>query len=200
MRVRDDRVRELKVAAAEMAPEAFVREHVLGGEAYVFRWLAEPYGQFRQGMARLLEVQEADVRLIGSGKLGFSLHEGRLLQAFRPNSDLDLAVVASGLFDATALELRTSAGTLALAGEEERRRLRRSKENVFSGYLRPDQLPLGCSLMREWFPRLAGPYAAEPARSHPVRAWLFKSWDHAQLCYVEHHQRVQEAIRRQLAK
>jgi hypothetical protein len=186
-------------AAANLTPDDFVKTNLLAGEAYVFNWTSERYGTFRREMAAKLQIHEDQVRLIGSAKLGFSLNRDHLLQRFRRESDLDLVVVDSDLFDGSVLELRQRARELGMASQDERRRLRRSRDNIFNGYLRPDQLPLSTSLMRAWFPRLAGPFHSEPARSHPVKAWLFKSWDHAHLCYKEHHLQIQPALRQLLA-
>ena len=194
----NDHVRAIMHAAATSTPVSFVDNNLLAGEAYVFGWNPEPYAAFRREMANKLAIGEDQVKLVGSAKLGFSLNNEHLLRRFRCGSDLDLVVVVSELFDSTALELRARARELELAGEDERRRLRKSRENMFNGYLRPDQLPLSASLMRAWFPRLAGPFESEPARSHPVKAWLFKSWDHVRLCYADHHERIQPTLRRLL--
>lgn len=181
-------------AAVTMPPHQFVSEHMLGPRAFVFGWREEPHAAFCRSMEQALEVGNGDIKLIGSGKLGFSLNPDHLLRRFRRDSDLDLVVVSSERFDAGLLELRELAPELRLASEDERRRLRKSRENSFNGYLRPDQLPLASSLSRSWFPLLAGPYEFEPARSHPVKAWLFKSWRHVRICYAEHHERVQPAL------
>jgi len=120
------------------------------------------------------------------------------LKLFDRRSDLDLVVVAPVLFDTASLEVRLMQKELELAGAEERRRLKRTRENIFNGYLRPDQLPLSASLAKDWFPRLSGPFDSTLARRHPVKAWLFKSFDHAKICYTEHHELVQPQIRKML--
>lgn len=199
-RAQDERLQTVIQAAATLPPEQFVNDHLLDDHAFVFGWRPDPYAAFRQSMEVLLGVGDGQLRLIGSAKLGFSLNPDHLLRRFRRDSDLDLVVVSSNMFDATLLELRQHARELGFAGDDERRRLRKSRENAFNGFLRPDQLPLGSSLMRNWFPLLAGPFHSEPARSHPVKAWLFKSWEHVRLCYTEHHERVQPVIKQWVAR
>ena len=76
--------------------------------------------------------------------------------------------------------------------------MRKTKENVFLGYLRADQLPLGCSLSKEWFPRLAGPFEHDLARRYPIKAWLFKSMAHARIQYTNYQIKVQPGIVRVL--
>src|SRR5437867_2255497 len=93
-------------AAAEMPALQFIDQYVLGPRAFVFAWLEEPYLEFRRSMEGLLATGGGDIKLIGSAKLGFSLNPDHLLRPFRGDSDLDLVVVSSQLFDAALLELR----------------------------------------------------------------------------------------------
>jgi hypothetical protein len=181
-------------AAAGMQPSDFVATHIMGGEPYVFRANASQYADLRAEVGLLLDTPPASVLLIGSAQVGFSLNADHLLSIFGPTSDLDLVVVNAAAFDGVAMELLTRAEDFALTGEDEKRRFRRSRDNTFYGLVRPDQLPVGCSLSREWFPRLAGPFRHPLARAHSVRAWLFRSLDHARLLYTNHHRRVQPAI------
>ena len=190
------RIRRLKIAAAEMGPSEFVGTHLFGKEAHVLGWGKPEHDAFCDAMGARLGVPSENIGLIGSAKLGFSLNPSRLLRPFQRQSDLDLVVVSSEVFDRAVLELRSAKRALELAGEDERKRLKRSRDNVFNGFIRPDQLPLSATLQREWFPLLAGPYDSEPARSHEVRAWLFKSWEHAAICYVDHHISIQDHVKR----
>jgi predicted nucleotidyltransferase len=196
---RAERVLETKRAAARLRPAEFVEKILLGGEVYVFDWDPQSHADFLGMMEKRLGVGAAGIRLIGSAKLGFSLKDEHLLRRFRRDSDIDLVVVHPAMFDEAHLELAAMAGSLRAAEPDERRRLQKSRDNVFNGYLRPDQLPLGSRLHGEWFPRVAGPYEAEPARSHEVRAWLFKSLEHAAICYEGHFQGVQPAIQKLVA-
>jgi len=184
--------------AATMAATDFVERHFLRGEAYAFSEDPDRYRSFRIEIGAKLSMPEDRIKLVGSGKLGFSLNKDNLLRRFSRESDLDLVVIAADIFDAATLELRRNSRELALAGAEEKRRLRKSRENVFDGYLRPDQLPLGSTLSREWFPKLAGPYESDVARLHPVKAWLFKTLEHARLCYRDYIEQIQPSARRLL--
>lgn len=180
--------------AATQQPEGFVTGHVLGGEPFALRGASDRYLLLRGEIASKLNVEPADVCLIGSAKLGFSLNREHLLRPFCRDSDLDIVVVSPTTFDAASLELASRAEEILLAGHDEKRRLKKVRETVFAGYLRPDQLPLSSALMQDWFPRLAGPYVSEAARNHPVKAWLFRSWDHARICYVKYHRSIQDNI------
>ena len=196
--LRTDQLRERMRLAATLNPSDFIETRVLSGPAYAFNDNPESYSELIGEIAAKLEVQADQLTLIGSAKIGFSLNKDHLLKLFDRRSDLDLVVVAPVLFDTASLEVRLRQKELELAGAEERRRLKRTRENIFNGYLRPDQLPLSASLAKDWFPRLSGPFDSTLARRHPVKAWLFKSFDHAKICYTEHHELVQPQIRKML--
>lgn len=177
----------------------FVRDVLFSDEPFAFAAQPTAYQEFRGEIGRLLGVSSSDIILVGSGQLGFSLNPVRLLQLFTPSSDLDLVVVSSTIFDATSLELLSRAKEIVLAGEDERKRLRKSRENIAFGYHRPDQLPLACGLAKNWFPKLAGRFENGVARIHPVKAWLFKSQEHAMLYYAGQLERIQSDLAKMLS-
>jgi hypothetical protein len=182
--------------AATLLPEQFVADYILGGQAFACGEDLESHLELRREVGDILGVGAANTTLIGSAKVGFSLNADHLLSIFGRQSDLDFVVVDPAIFDATTLELVTRTEDFVLAGEDEKRRLRRSREHVADGFLRPDHLPLGCWLSKEWFPRLAGPYTHPLLQTHPVKAWVFKSLEFASIVYRSHVRRVQPAVHR----
>jgi hypothetical protein len=186
------------VAAATLQPERFVLDHFFKMPPHAYARSGTGYGNFQKEIAALLAVDETDICLIGSARTGFSLNKDHLLKRFGRHSDLDLVVVSSVAFDACWDELIRKIEEFTLAGDEERKRMKKTHENFFGGYLRADQLPLSSTLSKEWFPRLAGPFQCPVARSHPVKAWLFKSWAHAAECYKAHIASVQPSVQKLL--
>src|SRR5438046_735833 len=117
--------------AAEMPANKFVKGHVLSGQAAV---CTEPeYAALKAEIADKLMVPTDSLRLIGSAKLGFSLNSDHLLKVFGGHSDLDFVVVNSTLFDSASLEMAARSEEISLAGEDERKRMKRTKENIFNG-------------------------------------------------------------------
>ena len=192
-------VRELIRLAVTMPPREYSAAHIVGGEAFAFDWNATRHRAFREEIAAKLRVPVGQVVVIGSSKFGFSLNPDTLLREFSPaHSDIDIVIVAAEVFDNAVLELAAEKNAIRLANDDERHRLRKTREHVADGYIRPDQLPLMSGLARDWFPRLAGPYGTPLAQRLPVKAWLFKSMEHAQLLYAEHLNRMQPKLRRML--
>lgn len=185
-------------AAATMDPAAFVSEILFRAEPFAFRSQPQEYHEFKREVAGRLAVDQDGIELVGSARLGFSLNPDHLLREFSARSDFDVVVVSSVVFDQTWEELLANAASIVFANEDEKRRLRKTRENFFHGYLRPDHVPLATFLGREWFPKLAARFDAGVARRHEVHAWLFKSRVHAESFYAANVTRVQPNIKRML--
>jgi hypothetical protein len=190
-----ERIRDATVLSAR----EFIDRHLFGTAPWAFRASPPEYDDFRAELAHRLGVDRGGITLVGSGRLGFSLNPQHLLTAFGADSDLDIVVASSAVFDATWLELLENAANISLASEDERRLLKKTKENFFLGYLRPDHLPLSTMLARDWFPKLASRFKSPVASRHKVKAWLFKSELHARVLYADHLARVQADIRRMIS-
>jgi len=188
-----------KKAALTMPPLQFLDDWLFGAAPHAFTCYEDSYSAFCRELATSLGVHPADVALVGSGRLGFSLNPQHLLSRFSGTSDLDVVVVSSSVFDGAWTDLLHGSVSTAFAETEERRRLRKTQDNFFDGYLRSDHVPVGSALSREWFPKLAGPFSSVTARRHEVKAWLFKSWWHAELFYLRNVSAVRPALQKLMA-
>lgn len=187
-----------KRAAADLQPGDFVQEYLLGRYPFIFSSSGDSFATFRYEIARALQVHASDLGLVGSAQLGFSLNPDHLLRDFRGESDLDVVVVSSVLFDIAWQDLLAHSSSVSGLEEDERRLFRKTQENFFHGYLRPDRIPTKAQLSKDWFPKLAGPFRSPIAKRHPVKAWLFKSWWHVEAFYKEGLSRIQPTLKRML--
>ncbi len=197
--VRDLVVQARQLAAATKEPMDFVQNILLAEPPYAFRDDPATFDAFTLEVAHRLEVEPEAISIIGSARLGFSLNRAHLLSPFNAESDLDIVVISSNLFDATWIDLVASQSRYALLGEHEHRRFKKTKDNLFDGYMRPDQVPVSCNLSKNWFPRLATRFESSIAQLHPVQAWLFKSWDHMRHFYARYHTTIQSNIKKLLS-
>jgi hypothetical protein len=135
-----------------------------------------------------INVAEDDMIVVGSSKLGYALHEKRtpsgLLPAFRgygDDSDLDIAICSSDLFEALWHELSSylcSKPTMPYA-------INKCGDYLQYGWLRPDQLVqhfsgglTKISQLRD----LRGDIRKDKERGHPkADIGLFHSVDHLKL-------------------
>jgi len=78
----------VKIAASRETCTKFVHDWILSSSPYAFRQSNAGYSSFRLEVSGMLDVHAADICLVGSGQLGFSLNPGHLLTPFRGSSDL----------------------------------------------------------------------------------------------------------------
>jgi hypothetical protein len=176
-------VQVMKTAITDLEPDDFFDQHVVGGQsahlsAERLKFLCDTFSR-----AFDVVIPEADVVLVGSGKLGFALHEKRAqtftLPAFRPygvQSDLDISICNAELFRKIWHELSAHAcfqpampwnyGKLA--------------DYLMYGWLRPDQFPKGQALVYcDRFYETVGEIRRDKNRGAPrASVALYYSLDH----------------------
>ena len=146
---------ELSSASTEDDLLDFCRRRVLHGTPFVFREREDAYYDFRKRIASHFEITYRDIFITGSAKLGFSPFKRR---SFDYDSDIDVAIVSSVLFDYIMrsvrhyqMRLRESRSTVH---RQELTTYHRFLEYTAIGWIRPDLLPpsftLG-GLKSEWF-------------------------------------------------
>ena len=82
------------------------------------------------------------VAIVGSGNWHFSLNPDKLFRPFGIYSDIDVAIVSSDRYNALWDEMRVLHRTrFYRLSFEEKKRLRRNGENVYSGFISPMWIP-----------------------------------------------------------
>lgn len=133
----------------------FCRKKILHGTPFVFREREDDYYEFRKKIANEFKIDFHNVLITGSGKLGFSPHK---LKAFDMESDIDVAIISSKLYEeimnsivSYQMELRDN--RMAVTSREIER-YHKFLEYGAIGWMRPDLLPSSFTIkdLRErWF-------------------------------------------------
>jgi hypothetical protein len=90
------------------SPESIVREFITHGASAVLD--VKTYTRLREHAGEVLQIApNQNVYLVGSAKLGFSIKPGRRYGLFNDDSDVDLAIVASSLYERLWTETRAYA-------------------------------------------------------------------------------------------
>jgi hypothetical protein len=130
-------------------------------------------------IAKSLGTTVESVTLIGSGRIGFSLDPFKFGVPFSRRSDLDFAIVDSVLFDRAWLELvGLGAGFARLDREVQRWVNEHRTNNVYWGYMEPDNLRNAVSCYRVWFPLFAGLAQYTSFAERGISGRLYRTWDH----------------------
>jgi hypothetical protein len=76
---------------------------------FVFEAKPVSWDEFRDALVSGLEISRQDIRIVGSGRFGFSMKPGHNLRSFSDTSDIDVMVVNDSLFDSIWLALLKAA-------------------------------------------------------------------------------------------
>lgn len=162
---------------------------------YVFAAKPQNWDIFRNELASSLGTSAADIRVVGSGRLGFSMKPSVHLRPFLDTSDIDVVVVDAGLFDYLWMELLQAAyprppTTSRLVGWLSKRRA-----ELYTGWLTPLEITLDRSIFgvradavlqfrARWFNALK--LAARlPSRRHSdIKGRLYRTWTFAELYHL----------------
>jgi hypothetical protein len=113
-----------------------LRKQIITGPAFVFQDAHDSYYALREGVGTLLGTHPANVRIVGSAKLGFSIAPYKRYRHFGDKSDVDVMVVDERLFD-------TIWGEIFDATEQDILWPKRTDfaRYLMEGWIRPDMFP-----------------------------------------------------------
>ena len=93
-----------KTEIIKMTSEDIYDNYYISGEVWIFKkiydnnWFIK-YDEFKKYISKKLGVHYHDIGIAGSGKLGFSLNPSKKFKSFDDESDIDIIVVSSKLFN-----------------------------------------------------------------------------------------------------
>lgn len=177
----------------------FCRKHALHGNPKVFAGAEDKYYEFRKRIAKEFSINFAEVLVTGSAKLGFSPFKEK---QFDLDSDIDVAIVSSTLFDHIMtfihdyqLELRANRKTVS---EKELARYHNFLEYGAMGWIRPDLLPTSFrvdELKTRWFKFFASlSNGKSEVGNYKVSAGVFKSYLHLEKYTLSGYQSLKRKI------
>lgn len=176
---------------------------------YVFQPKPGAWDTFRDELVSELDVSRADIRVVGSGRFGFSMKPYFNLKSFDDTSDIDVVIVNPELFDQLWLALLDAAyprppitQTLAVGGWLQKRR-----NELYTGWLTPLEIKLDRKIFgakaepvlnfnTRWFNALKKASRHPPRRHEEVTGRLYRTWGHAEL----YHLNSLAALRKELAE
>lgn len=165
------RLDEYKKDLSTLTAIQIVRKHILYGESCILP--QDKYFDLRSKIAERFQLHPNEVLVVGSAKLGFSIVPNKLYRPFCDESDIDVAIVSSKLFDEiweTVFSYNHEGGYWSEYHEFIR--------YFFRGWIRPDKLPRSSvfQVRKDWWE-----FFREVARSgmygeYNIAGALYKSW------------------------
>lgn len=133
---------ELRASVEDWQLVEFAQRHILHGTPHIFRDREDDYYNFKRRLCDNFNIYHTEIFIVGSAKLGFSPHKET---EFTLDSDIDLAIVSSGLFSITSelaenLEFRIRS-QIALLQQHHWKSYHKYLRHLVIGWMRPDLLP-----------------------------------------------------------
>ena len=162
---------------------------------YVFEPKPPAWDIFRSEIGSQLGISHEDIRVVGSGRLGFSMKPWGNLTRFTDKSDVDVVIVNSNAFDELWLSLLHAAYPRSPLTEKLGGWLRDRRNEVYTGWITPLDIHLDRKIVGEkakpvldfkirWFNTLKRASRHLPRRHEDVQARLYRTWRHAELYHL----------------
>lgn len=173
----------LKATKDDDAEIDLCRKAVLHGTPNIFRNREDDFYLFRKRIAEKFDIAFYEVYIVGSAKLGFSPHKGKV---FDLESDVDVAIVSNKLYEKILesiyryqMELRQSRVSVT---DREISLYHKFLEYVAIGWIRPDKLPNSFQvgqLRDDWFVFFGSiSNGKSEVGNYRVSAGVFKNYRH----------------------
>ena len=157
---------ELRADLLSQRPDWCATRWVLECSPFVFAdYTPSDFWQWKDELARGLNVDSKDILIIGSGAAGVSLSRHKALKSFDNNSDIDVAVISAHHFDVAWRTLR-SLGTrrYRLPVEQKNAVDEHVRRYIYWGTIATDRLLPLFPFADSWFSTLSA------MRKHPATA------------------------------
>lgn len=185
-------IEQFKEILLRESTEEIVNRYIFSEPSFVFKKKPESMRLLRKHLCGHLDLNEEKIVVVGSAKLGFSLSPNNFPREFGPESDIDLVIVDSALFDniwMTLLKWWYPRRTLKLGIKESAWASARHKD-VFGGWVVPDKIRYeGISfpdvlkpirdISANWFNAFKSLSLYPELADRNVNGRLYRTWEHA---------------------
>jgi len=163
---------------------------------YVFESKPEMWSLFKNQLALRLGTSADSIRVIGSGRLGFSLKPGNNLREFQDTSDIDVIVISPDLFDELWQRLLEAAYPRPPMLQRLGGWIAARRNEVYTGWISPLEISLDSKIVGpkakpvlqlrlQWFNALKEASQYPPMRHEDISGRLYRTSSHADLYHLD---------------
>lgn len=142
-------VEEFKDYVVKNTTDNVINKYLLYGTPYIFKDDIDRYFELKQEISKFFNTQQTQIYMVGSAKLGFSISPLKGFKPFNEDSDIDIAIIDSGLFGKYWKLLLNTGMAKTAKTEKEDKKYKKFLEYLFNGWLRPDLFPY--KMKEDWF-------------------------------------------------
>lgn len=178
----EERLKEFKKdLKSDLSSIQIVRKHIIFGECC--KLSQKVYFDLRSKVAKNFGLHPNQVLVVGSAKLGFSIAPKKEYELFRDESDIDVALVSSTLFDEFWNQLFSYREEFPDYWDE----YGEFVDYFFRGWIRPDKLPPSklLSLTKDWWDFFQSLTSSGRYGNYKITGGLYQSY-----FYLENYQKI----------
>ncbi len=133
----------------------------------------DQYWHLRQSVSDRFDIPLANVLVVGSGKLGFSIAPTKRFRPFGDTSDVDVVVVSENLFDSVWVKVHKYCVDGGYWDQ-----IHQFQKYLFNGWIRPDMLPPPDTFQQtqEWWDFFQSLSASREYGLIKITGALYRNW------------------------
>ncbi|MBU7581600.1 MAG: hypothetical protein KAF91_01570 [Nostoc sp. TH1S01] len=131
--------------------EVIVQKYIVHGTPYIFKDDEDKYFDLKREIAANFSEHYNNIHMVGSAKLGFSIAPNKLWKPFTIESDIDIVIVSSKLFENLWESVHEFNIGLTSRTRDEDINYKRFLDYFFKGWIRPDLFPFEYTAKTDWF-------------------------------------------------
>ncbi len=176
----EKRLNKFKKDLTKLTPIQVVRKHIIFGGCCELS--QQKYFELRSEIADYFGLHSNEVLVVGSAKLGFSVAPTKRFREFCDESDIDVAIVSSTLFDQIWQDVFNYRYEGSFWPE-----YNQFANYLFRGWIRPDKLPPSpmFSLRETWWNFFQSVTRSERYGDYKIRGGLYRSY-----FFLENYQKI----------
>ncbi len=164
-----------KLRDEAISDQEIVQGYITHGSAFVFSEDDGKFFKLKSIVAQKFGLNPQDVVMVGSAKLGFSISPLKRWQLFHGESDIDMVIISSEIFDRFWKELYNFNIKLTYRTEKEEKQYYRFLDYFFKGWLRPDVFPFSYVGRKGWLDFFKSISYGEFG-DHKITGAVFRDW------------------------
>ena len=179
--------------------DSILDDYLFNGLPCYFKSNPQIHSQMIGGISEGLEVSPDDICVVGSARTGFSLSPYKFGQPFGRNSDIDVVVVSSTLFDPSWIDIltfrqrnwhRLKSTTRAYSAKH------KEKHHIYNEWIYPNLIADALEIGNMWVLTFNGLSRIPELSSRSVRGRLYRTWDHVR----EYHRSGLRIIKKRIIR
>ena len=181
------RVRRFQDDILSFPDSMMVQKYITHGDCYLLG--EDAYFGLKAEVSAQFGVHPSEVLVVGSGKLGFSIVEGKRYRPFGDTSDIDIAIISPHLFDRIWTDVFDYWRERSFWPEA-----REFRDYLFRGWIRPDKLPPEGEFRfrKEWWGFFRQIESQREYGPYKIRGAIWRSWHFLESYQIISIQRIVE--------